>query len=292
MTTPGPASEVPDQIDTQPLRLPYLPAPPSDGSDEALLQLPPPDMPRWSEDSTILLRTPGSCVEKLLSNIVVKSGRAVLLDEAHGLQFASQLDLPGPRLHKAQQIGDNVVAIHMDFVEGQQLDELWPNMSESEKLAIAHQLRDILQTMRSIPSDSGIIGSCKGGPARDCRRICAYKGGPFQHQEDFNKFVLDLYEVTPTTIRDALTRSLRSDYRILFAHGDLTQRNIIVKDDKIVALIDWEYSGWFPEYWDYIKFFERHSTNRDWKEYAKEIFPETYDNELVLFQAITRWQNP
>lgn len=220
----------------------------------------------------------------------MKSGRHVQLDEAHALQFASQLNVPVPCLRKAQQTGDNIVAIHMDFVEGQQLDKLWPNMSESEKLAIACQLRDILQTMRSARCDTGIIGSCNGGPARDCRRICDHTGGPFQNQEDFNKFILDLYPVTPTTIRDALARGLRSDYHILFSHGDLTQHNIIIKDNKIVALIDWEYAGWYPEYWDYIKFFERYSANQDWKEYAKEIFPDTYDNELVLFQAITRWQ--
>lgn len=85
---------------------------------------------------------------------------------------------------------------------------------------------------------------------------------------------------------------LRSNHRIVFTHGDLTQHNIIVKDNKIVGLLDWEYAGWYPEYWEYVNFFERQSRNRDWKDYARDIFPRIYDHELVVHQAMSRWQLP
>ena len=46
---------------------------------------------------------------------------------------------------------------------------------------------------------------------------------------------------------------MRNDHRIVFTHGDLAPRNILVKGGEVVALIDWEESGWFPEHWEFIK---------------------------------------
>jgi aminoglycoside phosphotransferase (APT) family kinase protein len=32
----------------------------------------------------------------------------------------------------------------------------------------------------------------------------------------------------------------------VLTHGDLTLGNIIVKDDKITTIIDWEHAGYYP----------------------------------------------
>ncbi|KFZ07154.1 hypothetical protein V501_06725 [Pseudogymnoascus sp. VKM F-4519 (FW-2642)] len=68
--------------------------------------------------------------------------------------------------------------------------------------------------------------------------------------------------------------------------------NIIIKDMKIAGVIDWEYGGWAPEYWEYVKFFEAQAKNKDWREYAKYIFPRTYYDQLALFQGVLRWGVP
>jgi len=92
--------------------------------------------------------------------------------------------------------------------------------------------------MRSIRPESGTIGSCSGGIVRDCRRISEYTGSPFSDEGSFNDFFFDLFAATPTAIRTALARRLRIDHCIVFTHGDLTQHNIVIKDNKIVGLID------------------------------------------------------
>ena len=67
---------------------------------------------------------------------------------------------------------------------------------------------------------------------------------------------------------------LRGGHRIVFTHGDLAPRNITVQDGKIVGVVYWEDAGWYPEYWEYVKFFQRSSTSEgDWRDYADEIFP-------------------
>lgn len=41
---------------------------------------------------------------------------------------------------------------------------------------------------------------------------------------------------------------------LLFTHGDRQRKNIIVnQDDYSVAIIDWEFAGWYPSYWEYTR---------------------------------------
>jgi Phosphotransferase enzyme family len=43
----------------------------------------------------------------------------------------------------------------------------------------------------------------------------------------------------------------------VFAHGDLGPHNILwdMERAKIAAIINWEFSEWFPEYWEYTRAF-------------------------------------
>lgn len=56
------------------------------------------------------------------------------------------------------------------------------------------------------------------------------------------------------------------DHPSTFTHCDLVRQNIIVQEHtgteghpdrqfKVTGLIDWEYAGWYPRYWEYAVFF-------------------------------------
>lgn len=57
-------------------------------------------------------------------------------------------------------------------------------------------------------------------------------------------------------------------YAAKFTHGDLIPSNVIVKDGKIAAVIDWETAGWFPENWEYPKI------RYQWQPYREEFYTE------------------
>ncbi|KAK0186168.1 hypothetical protein F5146DRAFT_171719 [Armillaria mellea] len=38
---------------------------------------------------------------------------------------------------------------------------------------------------------------------------------------------------------------------IVFTHGDLWDHNIMVDQGHITGIVDWEWAGWLPEYWEY-----------------------------------------
>jgi aminoglycoside phosphotransferase (APT) family kinase protein len=212
--------------------------------------------------------------------------------ERLALELAAQLELPVPHVHEAQVEAEAGGFIRMDFVDGERLDLVWPNMTTQEKDSICQQLREILTKMRSLPWETGLIGSCSGGPAKDCRQYSVYSDGPYKDEATFTKsFYFDLVKSTPALIRSALFQ-LHDNHRIVFSHGDLAQHNILVKDGQIKGLIDWEFAGWYPEHWDYIKFFDRPCEYSDWVDRASLIFPQIYEKELAYHQGIVRWQRP
>ncbi|CAI6342013.1 unnamed protein product [Periconia digitata] len=237
---------------------------------------------------------PGCTVTRYPDSTVIKKGRRVTPHERPALELAAQLNLPVPRVHETQvEASPGEHLIRMDFIPGSPLDEIWPTVTTEEKDSICVQLRNMLTAMRAAPWETGVIGSCSGGAARDLRTYTDYTDGPYNDEAAFNEsFYLDLLKGTPRLVRSALLQQLRDDHRIVFSHGDIVQHNILVENGKVTGLIDWEYAGWYPEHWDYIKFFDRPCKHRDWRDRADMIFPETYGRELAWHQGILRWQRP
>ncbi|KMU82144.1 hypothetical protein CISG_09580 [Coccidioides immitis RMSCC 3703] len=66
---------------------------------------------------------------------------------------------------------------------------------------------------------------------------------------------------------------LPDDAAISFTHGDLHRSNIMVSKSepwRVVSIVDWEQSGWMPEYWEDRK---AHFTS-EWKgEWATKYLP-------------------
>ena len=65
------------------------------------------------------------------------------------------------------------------------------------------------------------------------------------------------------TASNMYTRFLRSlmpasPPKVVFTHGDIRPANIMVRQDEegswtVVSIIDWESSGFYPEYWECVK---------------------------------------
>ncbi|KAI9811976.1 MAG: hypothetical protein M1832_000641 [Thelocarpon impressellum] len=225
----------------------------------------------------------------------IKSGSRVEAGEVAALGMIERRlpAIPVPRMHHHHTDPDGIITIEMDFVDGQTLSDAWPDLSPEDKLGIAEQLRSIIVAMRSLEPGSSSIGPCDGGPALDQRTYSTHRGGPFPAEEAFNEWLIDgTARTTPSNLVSAFRSRWRSDHRLVFSHGDLGQQNVIVRDARIVALVDWQHSGWYPEHWDFLKFFSCLGRGSDWFELASVIFPETYFDELLLYQFLKRYQLP
>jgi len=101
------------------------------------------------------------------------------------------------------------------------------------------------------------IGSVGNGKAIDADgRRFGFEGGPFITESEFNTFLSsDMMSQALKILREIAIRFLRTDHMVVLTHGDFAPRNIIVKRGRVVGLLDWEYAGWYPENWEFVKTF-------------------------------------
>ncbi|KAI1172133.1 kinase-like domain-containing protein [Nemania sp. FL0916] len=223
--------------------------------------------------------------------VVTKEGLRISPSEVDALEAAGQAGIPCPKPYgPVQKLDDTHNSYKMSFIPGERLDKVWCSMSAEEKSSIALQLRNILDRIRALEPPPDLVGGCGG---TNFRHIRSYDWSEtptsFKDEAGFNEWLMqELYERTPMVLREALRSGMRTDHRIVLTHGDLSQHNILVQDGKITGLIDWEFAGWLPEYWDYVNFAKRPPINRDWRDYASIIFSQRYDSELVHFLALSQ----
>lgn len=197
-------------------------------------------------------------VFKINATTVVKTSSHTRMAEAEVMKYVrANTSIPIPEVHNAyhdETTGD--VVIVMDYVEGENLDKAWLRYTEDEKSSVISQLRDYMVQLRQ--SKGNFIGSIDGTACNDQFFFHDPQGyGPFQTEEEFNKGVVQAMKhdqpSTFVSVRcDVWLNNLKGHSTIL-SHNDLDPRNILVQGSKIVAIIDWEFAGYYPEYWEYCK---------------------------------------
>ncbi|KAG5946034.1 hypothetical protein E4U59_004698 [Claviceps monticola] len=134
----------------------------------------------------------------------------------------------------------------------------------------------------SVP-EHACLGDVAGGGCRDLRRSQRVSTKPIKSVAEFEDFIFEGSN-TATPIYIGLLRGLMPlSNKIVFTHRDIRPANIMVRreDGKwtVTAIIDWENSGLYPEYWDAIKTanlltFREHF---DWYKYIPQsISPNQY----------------
>ncbi|KAJ7190223.1 hypothetical protein GGX14DRAFT_483585 [Mycena pura] len=174
--------------------------------------------------------------------------------------------------------------------DSQTLHAIWPSLEEHEKDGVTMQLRAILHTLRSLepPSSSVYIGAVGGGA---CSDLLLNGAGPFDTIDDFIQSYVDIakpcFRGHYISIIERLLHKTKS-YRIVLTHGDLALSNILVRKNletgswKIVALVDWENSGWYPEHWEYLKLLGSVKWKSDWALHAQNLLDRQYDEDFLL----------
>jgi thiamine kinase-like enzyme len=153
----------------------------------------------------------------------------------------------------------------MTRLPGTPLSSALPTMSPAQIASTARDLADYLSQLRRLPpplSASGtplIGGASPGSPGLD-HRLGPRPWGPFTTVADFHTYVrfgepLDQWEHEPAVVE--IHGKPEGTYRVVFSHADLAPNNILVdpSQGKITGIVDWEFGGWYPEYWEYTKMF-------------------------------------
>ncbi|KAH7354217.1 kinase-like domain-containing protein [Plectosphaerella cucumerina] len=185
----------------------------------------------------------------------------------------SRTTVPVPQVHDAYTDEESgMVRIVMEYIPGNSLDAVWDTYTDSQKESVIAQLRGYMSKLREIKGD--FIGSIDGTWCNDHyfdNDPEAY--GPFPSEAEFN---CDVF------------LEVMKGHGIVMTHNDLEPRNILVRGSEAVALLDWELSGYYPEYWEYCKAMRRPNWESGWvRDRALERVIKPYRMELSVIWNTT-----
>ena len=204
--------------------------------------------------------------------------------------------IPVPRVRRVihnPEEGD--IAMVMDHIPGRSLYRVWPSMSLLEKLKVALTIRDYVRQLRAIRHPRSLIpgpvipGTTPLGPR------CTMMTGELDHRrpefatyaeisEWWNyRYAISINEV-PKIHVGVLIERFDDTKPLVLTHCDLNMHNFLVGDDGRLYLIDWEMSGFYPEWFEYVnlRFWLRIGS----REYSKVDRTDRLWNLLIPFMTL------
>ena len=239
-------------------------------------------------------RRDGACVP-ISKNIIVKTDPFVHLSEATTMEFvAANTSIPVPRVY-CSFVHRNRAYIVMERISGMSFPAASKALSDADLANIFAQLRHMIQELRALPPPPGAgVGSCIGGSLRDSRIPRSRpRFGPFRSIQDFHLWLRDGLrpEDHPErendedweAIKKMVAKQDGSWPAPVFTHGDLNPSNIMIRDGQVVGIIDWEFAGWYPCYWEYTSAWYGNLTRRWWQNsIARFLDPSPEELEMEI----------
>lgn len=195
-------------------------------------------------------------VVRLSETLVIKGGLCVSQGEAETQRYAHELGLPVPAVHHVfsstvmyEGYSEHIWFIVMDFVPGQSLEAIWPDLGEETRKTVVQTVAGLITKMQSMSFDEmgpGPVGNSDDKPW-DGPYFTGYGAGPFEtteEMEDWFNHKIDVCE----KYRQAPPDLQRFDFdRIVLTHQDISPRNLIFNEiSQRLWLVDWGMSGIYP----------------------------------------------
>lgn len=232
-------------------------------------------------------------------HFVVKFGRAVKLAEADNMLFVRKhSDLSVPTLYAAfrdTESGKNYLI--MEYIPGDSVSMVWGKLNKATKDSVAAQLRKGFDQLRSVPSP-GHMGGLNGeipdsvfGHAGltelpksgydwvEAMFLGAQKDYPLRPGQD--EWIRGMYHTLLDSSSDAS--------KAVFTHTDLHVQNILLREgDNKPVVLDWERSGFFPPYWDFLIAMSDEPWVTDWGNYVCS-FLDQHQHQMFCFFHYRAW---
>ncbi|TID24186.1 hypothetical protein E2P81_ATG02493 [Venturia nashicola] len=219
----------------------------------------------------------------LNSKICVKYGTTVQLSEARAIELvAENTSILLPKVYCSFQ-RKGTTYIVMERIHGMNIGRNWDHRTAESKADLLSQLRQYFIELRAIPHPiPGMVAAADLTKLYDYR-ISSQPFGPFPSSREFHAFLRDYITAsdnTPDEVKQLIQMQEENQCPVCFSHGDPSSSNFLVVGNK-VAMIDFEFSGFMPSYWDYVAGMNTNPYDTFWKaEIGKFLDP--YPKELEM----------
>lgn len=192
-------------------------------------------------------------------NLVLKFSPHAREAEGAAMSLARTMGIPAPRFISYGEHSPNTRSregsILMTRIPGKTLKSVIASLSPDELHTIMQELAGILERMRSYSNPWGTRvcgvdgkdiygGRVPGRHISACDDERSFYATPLQAaqaRDEEGRAMLETAKKMPTLF----------PHDIVFTHGDLWDHNIMVNQGHITGIVDWEWAGWLPEYWEY-----------------------------------------
>ncbi|KAG6915418.1 hypothetical protein DXG01_011621 [Tephrocybe rancida] len=211
---------------------------------------------------TLILKSPSldlhdhSYTRLIAPSIIAKmatDGHAVPSEFLALQQVREFTTIPVPRVYRVVPMG-SCSWIIMDHVSGESLFELWPSMSENEKIHLAKTLHTYVLQLRMLRHDR------PDGRRAFCTESSLFGGvvdtrGPFPSyralSDFFNKRQKTTLDPTQWGPGPQCTEPFDDSFPLVMTHKRIGLQNIVKGDDGTLWLRDWQCAGFYPEWFEY-----------------------------------------
>lgn len=196
----------------------------------------------------------------LPTDVIVKRSKAMSsryrCNEAMTVEFIRRTTtIPVPRvlqvtLGKLDNGDRNYTYFAMEYIKGHTLEKCWPHLNIFKKVCIAWTLRGYVRQLRrlrrsfpgpidnTVQFEGGFFSQSGSGPFATHEELIAY----YNRRLEISK---ERRRCPPDTPRFEMSGPL------VFTHQDLCLRNLLLGDDGLLYVLDWEWAGFYPEWLEF-----------------------------------------
>jgi hypothetical protein len=243
--------------------------------------------PKFSCHKIVLSISPNICV-KIITDVADTTEYSTLRYLQTHLP-----DIPAPKPLGLVTFGERFSLLFMTLMSGSTLEAIWPTLNHVQKTYVQEQLNGIFTSLRSHRPSSKertLLGGTAGEGCKDLRRHVRSTTEPIYTASQFDDWQFSNPHFGSAIYITALRKlSPPLEEHVVLSHNDLRPDNITAElkdgDVRVTGIIDWQYSGFYPVWYESTKVMNGMEPNErnDWYEFIPEcISPERYPWKFLL----------
>lgn len=242
-----------------------------------------------AETSPILYQFGANKVVRISRDLALKCGPSVLLNEGRIMDLIkARTTIIVPRVYRSFEVDDPFLYygtrgyLVMDYMDGQNLGDCWKSLPTHQKENVVHQIAMIINQLQStVVETAGPIG---GGPCRGVL-FTDYGAGPFDSGSEMEAWFNHKLEICKHYKHAPQDTPPFKFTSFVLVHQDISPRNIILRPDGQVRLIDWAFSGAYPHAFERASIAKQHR----FPEFNKMLLSVLPEYKVEVQQLLSIW---